>query len=312
MTKISSLIIRPTVRGLVLALAVAALSSYVARAVPYASCITNNAGNVSYYLNEAATDVKIIFDGGGVGKTNALGAQAKGLHANAFSMAGHTSYKIQVTQIATVGWTRTSDDANLFCAYPSPRGVAVNKISTNLSTFGRIYVSDSLTNGVVASVQRANVGKGIFILNADQSDCLGRSTNASQAGMSFLGGSQSSPWKIDVGQDNKLYVNCFATVDATTWRSDPDCNSFELVLEGVGENVNTNVQPGAQIHFRWNVVDCQRHNRLKRRDKPHWLRYRRYREPLPGQWLDALLRDRQLRLQCEYHGFSLADRHGRA
>ena len=241
MTKISSLTIRPTVRGLVLALAVAALSSYVARAVPYASCITNNAGNVSYYLNEAATDVKIIFDGGGVGKSNTLGPQAKGLHADAFSMAGHTSYEIQVTQIATVGWTRTSDDANLFCAYPSPRGVAVNKISTNLSTFGRIYVSDSLTNGVVASVQRANAGKGIFILNADQSDCLGRSTNASQAGMSFLGGSQSSPWKIDVGQDNKLYVNCFATVDATTWRSDPDCNSFELVLEGVGENVNTTV-----------------------------------------------------------------------
>ena len=97
MTRISSLIIRPTVRGLVLALAVAALSSYVARAVPYASCITNNAGNVSYYLNEAATDVKIIFDGGGVGKTNALGAQAKGLRAHAFSMTGHTSYRIQVT-----------------------------------------------------------------------------------------------------------------------------------------------------------------------------------------------------------------------
>ena len=223
-----------------MALAVASLSSQVARAVPYASCITNNAGNVSFYLNEAASDVKVIFDGGGVGKTNSLGTLAKGLHASAFTMTGHTSYKIQVTQVAAVGWTRTSDDANVFVRYPSPRGVAVNKIVTNLATFGRIYVSDSLTNGVIAGV-RANVGKGIFILNADQSDCLGRSTNASMNGMSFLGASQSSPWKIDIGQDNKLYVNCFATVDATTWRSDPDCTTFEAVLSGVGEASNPTV-----------------------------------------------------------------------
>src|ERR1035441_4086696 len=171
---------RPTLRGLVLALAVIALSGVLARAVPYASCITNNAGTVSYYLNEPATDVTVIYDGGGVGKTNDLGALAKGPHT--FSMTGHTTYKIQVTQIAPVGWTLISDDSNLLNLYGSPRGVTVSQVSSNLSTFGRIYVADSAAPGGAAETitdaatthVRTNFGKGIYVLNADQSDCVGQ------------------------------------------------------------------------------------------------------------------------------------------
>src|ERR1035437_7380386 len=102
---------RPILRGLVLALAVTALSSVVARAVPYASCISDHGISVRYYLNEPATDDTVIYDGGGVGKTNALGALTKVPHT--FSMTGHTSYKIKVTQVAPVGWTVISDDSNL-------------------------------------------------------------------------------------------------------------------------------------------------------------------------------------------------------
>ena len=138
MRKMNTLLIRPTLRGLVLALAVTALSSYVARAVPYASCITNNTGSVSFYLNENADDVKIVFDGGGVGKTNDLGAKTKGLQAGAFSMTGHTSYQIQVMRNAPVGWVLSSSDSNLMCVFNSPRGVAVSQVSSNLSSFGRI------------------------------------------------------------------------------------------------------------------------------------------------------------------------------
>jgi hypothetical protein len=244
---------------LVLALAVTALSSVVARAVPYASCITNNAGTVSYYLNEPATDVTIIYDGGGVGKTNDLGALTKGPHT--FSMTGHTSYKIQVTQIAPVGWTLTSDDSNLLNLYGSPRGVTVSQVSSNLSTFGRIYVADSATPGAAADKitdvatghVRTNFGKGVYVLNADQSDCVGQVFASSTAGIQVQAASNgvsfnlatpstSSPFHLGFGPDNKLYMNCFGTVDATTWRStNADCFGFELVLSGVGENVNTTV-----------------------------------------------------------------------
>ena len=257
-----NLSIRPTLRGLVLALAVTVLSSYVVRAVPYASCITNKAGTVSYYLNEAADDVKVIFDGGGVGNTNALGAQAKGPHANAFSLGAHASYKIQVTRNAPASWVLTSSDSNSMCIYGTPRGVAVSQVSSNLSNFGRIYVSDATSPGTAAGIirdattlyYRTNYGKGIYVLNADQSDCVGQAViglggtniyvNAASNGISFnlTTPSTSSPFRLAFGPDNKLYVNCFGTVDATTWRStNADCFGFELVLSGVGETANPTV-----------------------------------------------------------------------
>ena len=52
---------RPTLRGLVLALAVTALSSYIAQAHPYASGITNVGGTISFILNEAADTVGVYF-----------------------------------------------------------------------------------------------------------------------------------------------------------------------------------------------------------------------------------------------------------
>ena len=181
----SNSLIRPTLRGWVIVLAVLALSGSVARGVPYASCITNNAGTVSYYLNEAATNVNIIFDGGGPDNTNTLGITSKGLHS--FSLAGHTTFQIEVKQVAPVGWTLISDDTNPYCEYASPRGVAVSQVATNLSTFGRIYVSDSLSGGIVTNIvnnlKRTNWGKGIFVLNADQSDALGQTTISTGTGI---------------------------------------------------------------------------------------------------------------------------------
>ena len=247
---------RPTLRGLVLALAVIALSSNVARAVPYASCITNNGTTATFYLNELSDDVTVIYDGGGAGKTNDLGVLAKGPHS--FSMTGHSSYVINVTKVASVGWTLTSDDTNPMNLYGSPRGVTVSQVSSNLSTFGRIYVADSATPGAAASrlqdattkLWRTNYGKGVFVLNADQSDCLGQAStyggtntcvNTFSNGISFnlATPSTSSPFHLGFGPDNKLYMNCFGTVDATTWRStNADCFGFELVLAGVGEYAN--------------------------------------------------------------------------
>jgi hypothetical protein len=68
--------IRPTLRGLVLALALTALSSQVAPAHPYASGITNVGGTIKFILNEAADDVSVYFPQNNT--TNDLGALAKG------------------------------------------------------------------------------------------------------------------------------------------------------------------------------------------------------------------------------------------
>jgi len=46
-----SSLVRPTLRGLVLALAVTALSSFVAQAVPYASGVSQSGETVTLILN---------------------------------------------------------------------------------------------------------------------------------------------------------------------------------------------------------------------------------------------------------------------
>src|SRR4051812_44295754 len=86
------------------------LFTNVARAVPYASGITNTAGTVSFILNESADNVKIVFNGGA--STNDLGAQSKGGHS--FSLGAATSYEIYVTKTGPTAWTQISEDTNNF------------------------------------------------------------------------------------------------------------------------------------------------------------------------------------------------------
>src|SRR5947207_2205646 len=114
-------------------LSVTALSTHMAKAIPYASGITNTGSTYSFILNEDADNVKVIYDGGGAGNTNNLGLQTKGAHT--FSLAGHTTYSIQVTRSAPTAWTITSADTNAFCEYPSPRGLKVNRNPADLTRF---------------------------------------------------------------------------------------------------------------------------------------------------------------------------------
>ncbi len=246
---------RPTLSGLVLALAVTALSSYVARAVPYASGVSNTTGTTwTFVLNEPATAVTVLRNG-----ANPVSiTPTKGIKS--FDMSGFSTFSIHVTNNVPVAWTLISDDTNPYNEYANPRGLTVSKVSSNLSTFGRIYVSDSVSGSVVSNIvttlKRTNWGKGIYILNADQSEALGQTVVSDGAGIAvqaYSNGitwgtplSTASPFRIGFGPDNKLYVNAFGTVDATTWRStNADCQGFELVLSGVGEYVNPLVHTDA-------------------------------------------------------------------
>ena len=84
------------IRGLASGLAVFACVS-VAKATPFASCITNTAGTISYYLNEGGGTVSVVYDGGAV--SNNLGVLAAG--PQSFSLAGHTTYAIYVQKTGT-------------------------------------------------------------------------------------------------------------------------------------------------------------------------------------------------------------------
>ena len=106
--------------------AFAALTS-ITKAVPYASGITTNGNNIHFILNEAADNVKVVFNGGASSQN--LGALAKGSHS--FALGAATSYRIEVTKSTAPTWTQISDDLNPLVRFYGPRGVAVNQRPTN-------------------------------------------------------------------------------------------------------------------------------------------------------------------------------------
>src|SRR5690349_14837117 len=107
-------------RKLPLALAVISLGR-IAAAAPFASGTTNNAGTVSFILNESADDVKIIFDNGA--STNDLGALAKG--SQSFSLGVHTNYQIVVKKVAAPGFlTYTGTNSNVVLGGTNGAGAA--------------------------------------------------------------------------------------------------------------------------------------------------------------------------------------------
>lgn len=194
---IKSLFARRAFRGVMLALAAAA-PWYVAQAHPYASGVTNKSGTVFFYLNENADSVKVVFDNG-TSATNNLGALTKGQQS--FALGAHTNYSIIVAKVGSGVPSQTSTTLTNFVNFFGPRGVAVNP-NPKTANFGRVYVS----NASPGTSGGRTVGKGLYAMNADQSDALGQGNTALTAGMSMGGSTTYSPWKLSVGPDDMLYV----------------------------------------------------------------------------------------------------------
>jgi YD repeat-containing protein len=190
MKNITRFLIHPTLRGLVLALAVIALSSHIARAVPYASGITKSGDTVSFILNQNAANVEVLLDGT-VPAAISPNTPTAGMHT--FDMTGHTTYQIKVTGNDAPTWTQYVPDQTSTAFYV-PYGVSVNKIPSS-PNFGKVYVSEALggtTGGRTTS-------DGIYMLNADGSDA-----GWSNGGIGWAGG--SNPFKSTIGPDGHLYV----------------------------------------------------------------------------------------------------------
>jgi len=223
-----------------------ALLNNTLQAVPYASCITNDfaGNNVYYYLNEDAGSVKFVV--GAI--TNDLGAQPRGLHS--VPVSGPTSYQILVNKSVVVSWVRTADDAlggtnaNKFLRFFSPGGIAVNQNPKSLARFGRIYVLENAggTTGSGRTVQ-----DGLYVLNADRSDAFGQNDTALNGGLTWVAGNAAasdgvrSPWKIEIGTDDYVYISDFSTNNGGIFRVDPEVTTGEIVLATPGRSANPTV-----------------------------------------------------------------------
>ena len=203
---------RSTLRGLVLALATTMLSGYVVTATPYATCLTNTAGTVSFRLNEAADTVKVIWNGG-ASVTN-LAARPRGLTVTNLLVVT-SPFQVQVIKTGT-GTIVTNNQV----AFNSVRSVAVN-LNPKSPNFGRTFVGNTVAG---------TKGLGIYVHQSDFTDIFGA---ARTGGIGFgLGG--SAPWRLTVGEDDdQLY--------ATDWT---DNNGNLYVTD---QNVTTNAFALAQL-----------------------------------------------------------------
>jgi hypothetical protein len=225
------------------AIALFTLTVQTVKATPYACEVTNVAGNVQFYLGESADDVTVIFDDGAA--TNDLGALAAG--ANLFALGSHTNYSIIVAKVGSGAFHQISVDATNNSFY-GPRGVTVNR-NPGKSYFGRVYVVNASAGTGGAPGQ--TVGRGVYVLNADTTTCLGYGSAAQVPTGMTLGGSTSySPYKPFVGPDDTVYIgNADGTAisvnppgNAIVWAVDPNLTSASVLFE-----TNSQLGPGASV-----------------------------------------------------------------
>jgi len=186
-------------------------SASSALATPYACDVTNNAGTVSFRLNENADNVKIISSNGAI--TNDLGAGFKGLTVTNLPI-GSGLIKVMVTRFAPLAYTLISDDRFIDTnhgdvyvnKFEQPRGIVVNKNPASPS-FGRIYVANGRGQANTADPVRTTY-QGIYMINSDDTVALDTGVTPSTAGLQFTAGNTVSPFRLSIGKDDNLLYLC--------------------------------------------------------------------------------------------------------
>ncbi len=222
----------------VVCLAAALLAAFAtppATAHPYASGLTNRSGTIYFVLNENAGDVSVIY--GANAATNDLGPLSAGVNSFSLGYQGtnYTNYAIVVTKTGSGAVSQISVDSANNSIY-GPRGVAVNR-NPATHNFGRIYICNANSGQGVPAPGKYTT-RGIFILNADTSDALGRGTNGSLGGITLGSNTTYEPYKPFVGPDDSVYIGaCGAdgtggtAGGASVWKSDPDITNSVAILK---------------------------------------------------------------------------------
>jgi hypothetical protein len=217
-----------TFRFLICVAGTALLSALSANATPYAAEVTNNSGTIQFYLNEQPDSVVVTFEDH---STLTLPSPVVGL--NSFALGTHTSYAIAVSKVGSGSPSQISVDTNAFNTWNTPRGIGINVNPTNGPLFGRIYLANSSTGAK---------GKGLYILNADQSIEAGGTAGLTRG---VWQSSSSSPYRLSVASDGEVYVGDFTAAGAMVWQFDPD---FILYTNQVLADLGVVAGTAAGIH----------------------------------------------------------------
>jgi len=166
---------------------------------------------ISYILNDTASHVWVrIYAGTNMAKTFSSDNGAAGTNAgfNAVSWDGTNDhgaaaaagvYNVSITA-ASAGydsWTNITDDGTNFDVF-YPTSITVNK-NTNSPYYGRVFIGNGESG--------AGMPNGLLKYNANGSPADEGEFDTSGYNWSGGGYSEPSPWKMDIGSDDRLYVD---------------------------------------------------------------------------------------------------------
>jgi hypothetical protein len=180
---------------------------------------------ISYSLNESATlGVAININSGATTvRTFALAYPGPGTlqgsnyviwdgRNNSSNIVGGGLYSVSITAGSSgyTNWTQTSSETNDFEYHVwDPRGIAVNR-NTNSPYYGRVFVANA--NEGIDTLNHLGDRIGILKLNADGT--YAADGGYSDGGYDWAHGNPQidglSPWKLEVGPDDRLYANDFS------------------------------------------------------------------------------------------------------
>lgn len=171
---------------------------------------------ISYLLNEAATAgvtveilsgpsvVRTFNFAGGPGTLKGNNSVEWDVKDELGNVVPNGFYSVRITAAATGhgDWTRINNFQDIYAVAPS--GVAVNR-NTNSPSYGTILVGNSESGTGAGIIPGETVGLQMF--HADSSPVEGLSFCTGGWNWSSNG---VSPWKIEVGEDDRVYVNDWA------------------------------------------------------------------------------------------------------
>lgn len=219
--------------------------------------------SLSFILNENAdtsVKVEVLDSSNAVVRTFNMGPLGIGTHSvawdgkddsNAAVPNGVYSFKVTASDDGYASWTLITTDG-VSNNFEIPRGLGVNKNPAS-RYYGRVYV----TNGRAAATEAGRaMGDGVYILNSDLSAVAGPLTGGvdwTTDPISATTGlpSGTSPWKLQIGPDDRVYITDWSDLHGGLWVADPDVEIARSVFDNTAQNVDGKNDTHGSISDVW-------------------------------------------------------------
>lgn len=220
------------------------------------SSTNENGYSLKFTLNENATNVEAIISNseGNVIKTINAGAMNKGVQslsvANSDLPQGTYTWSIKAVADPVDRPIKISDNSNSQMQFYSPRGVAVDN-SFNSPFFGRVYATET----VPGTVTNRTTKDGVYILNAALEDITNQGASSYAGGVTW--GGSSSPMRLSVAEDGRVFINDWSDAHPGVWIMDPanPSSTFIPVFSGLTKAASgLSSKDGVNVHG--SIVHC--------------------------------------------------------